>query len=119
MNELTHILYQNIIQDMLFERIIYTYSYLSLLLYHIPTGKEWKQKKEFILNLIQSARFGFGNLPFLNISNRTTTLKERKKQMENLNRIIEFFPYKKKWYEIFLAKQYISQNHLRFFIEFL
>ena len=67
MNELTYILYQNILQEMILERTIYTYAYLSVLLHYIPTGKQWKQQKNIILDHMENARFGFGELPFLNL----------------------------------------------------
>jgi hypothetical protein len=110
MDVLTYILYQNISQEIILERTIYTYAYLSVLLHYIPTGKQWKQQKETILEYIQSAKFGFGTLPILNLSNRMKALEERKKQMEFLNQIMEYFPHKKKWREIRLAKQEITQT---------
>ena len=120
MNDITQILYQNILQEFVLERTIYTYAYLSVLLYSIPSGKQWSYVKDLIIDYSRHTDFGYGCLPFLDVSTITKARLEKNKIKESLDLLFEARSIRGgRRRMIQLARARIFDNYLVFFIQSL
>ena len=105
MNAVQTILVRNVLQSIVNDRALYAYAYISLMLYHIPTGKEWRIHKDRIETYMYSAEFTFGALPPMNVSSRASAIREKRRWKEQLMEMNVYIPS-----EIRMAKRRLIER---------
>jgi hypothetical protein len=68
-----------ITRDSVLERSAYTYAFLSLLLRRYKTAAEWIEHRDSIIASMEQFNIQGVRLPFLDLTSRTTTKREKKR----------------------------------------
>jgi hypothetical protein len=76
-------------QETVLERASYTYAFLHQILKTYQTKQDWKRSRDAILAAAEQFELGMVRLPFLDLTTRTTAIREKRRWRQTFEQLSE------------------------------